>query len=607
MSQKEPRSFDAAEKDTIESRFQERKYMDSLMGGGLGEKDARSEKRREEAREYDEHLRLLKESDTDSHVFKTDLKDEDVFKDSVTEINPTQKEIDHISMQILKIDEQILKIENDYKNKDSAESDRLSTVVEKDLASKKALRDNKKSQRAKLIAQLQQENAEILPKTKDPAEAVLDTDNIAATQREHAEDEAKHADANIPSEAPNTPDDDNSNPDVDSPEGTTAIAPTPAGLEPVPEDPEKQKSWFNRHRNKLLAGAAASALFLSGIGLGFLLDDDKKDNQRNDIDENTEQPAEMEISMEQAPGAKQGGESSSDRVAKNLKFNQNFSSKNHSGNKVNAWGTERSLLVENAPNGELKGEARNEYIGNHDKITAANVEKLVNVRFQEMHGLDAAKFNSAWGQSEREKMKREYLSDSGHSLSEAGKKAHSIHLNILRSGKTLKMTAAEAADKYDLDVNSYIKEGKLKGGIDDTAYAIGNAHGDIYVTFDDDGNIEHAEQGECANEVFFIKGSFTPSNPTPNTPPPTTGTPPPPPPPSDEKGPTFGSEDNDHQYGNNGEIHENDGPEDQEEAGSGNPTNPAPVQTERPQAAPTPEAPAPTPTAPATGPVGPSQ
>ncbi len=287
--------------------------------------------------------------------------------------------------------------------------------------------------------------------------------------------------------------------------------------EPMPTNPTERSGWFRRNRNKLLAGAAVFAI---GLGSGWALvggKDNKKDTERGSTDK-AEQPV-----PKPAPNNKSQGD-----PTKNLKFSQNFSNKNHSGNKVNAWGTERSLLVENAPLGTLDGEARNEYIDNHDKITAANVEKLVNVRFQEMYGLDAAKFNSAWGQEKREEMKRKYLSDSGHSLSKSGQEAHALHLKEMRSGKIIKMTATEAASKYDLDVNSYIKEGKLKGGIDDLAYAKGKTHDEIYIMFDKNGNIEHAEIGNCGNEVFSIKGSFTPNNPTPNTPPPTTDTPPPP-------------------------------------------------------------------------------
>lgn len=359
--------------------------------------------------------------------------------------------------------------------------------------------------------------------------AILDPANVAELRDERARD-AEHDDdiAILPPVEPIPPTD---------PGEVVGGSGTSTGIiEPMPQDPAERPGWFKKHRAKLLATAAGIAI---GLGAGFALfggDKDNKDSQRDSSD-NTEQPAEMEIAMEQAPGTSLDGDSPQERIKKNLKFNQSFSDKNHSGNKVNAWGTERSLLVENAPNGELRGEALNEYIGNHDKITAKNVEKLVNVRFQEIHGLDAAKFNSAWGQSEREKMKREYLSDSGHSLSEAGKKAHEIHQNILRSGKTVKMTAAEAAKKYDLDVNSYIKEGKLKGGIDDVAYAAGATHSDIYVTFDKDGNIEHAEIGVCANEVFFVKGAITDiDNPTPETTPPTVEDPPEEDGPNDKKG-----------------------------------------------------------------------
>ncbi|MDO8335926.1 MAG: hypothetical protein Q7T74_04070 [Candidatus Saccharibacteria bacterium] len=333
------------------------------------------------------------------------------------------------------------------------------------------------------------------------------------------------------------------NPDeaIEKAETEAAAAEAKTAIAPVPTDPAEKKKWYKKYGKRILAGVAIGAAFAAG----WFAHSGNKDNHSH----GAEKPA----PMEKAPGFHKSDEKPGDKISRNLKFNQGNSAYNHRGNKVNTWGTERSLLVENAPNGELKGEALNEYIGNHDKITAANVEKLVNVRFQEMYGLDAAKFNSAWGQGEREKMKRKYLSDSGHSLSDAGQKAHDIHQNILRSGKTLKMTAAEAAEKYDLDVNSYMKEGKLKGGIDDTAYAIGNTHGEIYVTFDKDGNIKHAENGECANEAFFIKGSFTPENPTPNTPPPTTETPPPvtKTPPNEKKGKVYID---DHGPADNGDV-----------------------------------------------------
>lgn len=313
--------------------------------------------------------------------------------------------------------------------------------------------------------------------------------------------------------------------------------------------------------------------------------------------------AEHPVQMEQAPGVSQ-----SDTTSHSSEFAQHYSDKNHEGNKVNAFGGTERGIVEKADYGKLDGDYLNRYIDTHDRMTAHNVEKLVNARFQEKYGLDADKFNSDWGKHEREVMKHEYLSDSGHTLSEKGQRAHELHMKELEDGKVIKVTSEEAISKYGLSVNSFIKEGDLKGGIDDKAYAAGAIHDAVYILLDQDGKVKHAEIGNCGNEIF--RGSFTTVN-TPTTPggstPPTVDHPPKVPPETNTpKGPTFGADDKDHQYGNNGEIHGNDGPEEQQPAGPGNSTNPNPEQTPRPEPAPAPEAPAPTQDQPATGPVNPS-
>lgn len=74
-----------------------------------------------------------------------------------------------------------------------------------------------------------------------------------------------------------------------------------------------------------------------------------------------------------------------------------------------------------------------------------------------------------------------------------------------------------------------------------------------------------------------IPPHHNPPEDTPKKKPPTDQTPPTTPeekpPGHTPKGPTHGAEDNTHQHGNNSEIHGNDGPEDQQQAGSGNNTN----------------------------------
>lgn len=321
-------------------------------------------------------------------------------------------------------------------------------------------------------------------------EAILNPDNVAALRAELAEDESDDSEVTpiVPVD-PIPPTDPSEVVDGNETPGTDLVV-----REPMPADPAEREGWFRRNRTRIIAGVAIVA---AGAALSWatLSGNNNKDNQSSGSDEKTEQPG------------KKGGGASKNDVMKKVKFSQNFSDKNHAGNKVNAFGGTERGIVDKADFGTLSGDYLDRYLDTHDRMTAKNVEKLVNVRFQEKYGLDATKFNSSWGQQERESMKKEYLSDSGHSLSEAGQKAHMLHMNELRSGKTLKVTAAEAASKYGLDVNSWISEGKLKGGIDDKAYAAGSTHDAIYITFDDDGNIKHAEIGNCGNEVFSIEGS----------------------------------------------------------------------------------------------------
>lgn len=338
------------------------------------------------------------------------------------------------------------------------------------------LHENEQAQNPEDGSELSEEDAE----AEAARVAILDPENVAALRAELAEDDENPT-------APENPGNNGNEVDVNA-TGTDLVPYVP----PMPEKEDERQSWFRKHRNKLLGIAAAGAI-LVGAGASWLTLGG--DNKRSGSDEKTEQPG------------KKAGNAPKDDVMKKVKFSQNFSDKNHAENKVNAFGGTERGIVDKADFGTLSGDYLDRYLDTHDRMTAQNVEKLVNVRFQEKYGLDATKFNSSWGQQERESMKKEYLSDSGHSLSEAGQKAHKLHMNELRSGKTLKVTAAEAASKYGLDVNSWIKEGKLEGGIDDKAYAAGNTHDAIYITFDDDGNIKHAEIGNCGNEVFSIEGS----------------------------------------------------------------------------------------------------
>ena len=347
------------------------------------------------------------------------------------------------------------------------------------------LHENEQAQNPEDGSELSEEDAE----AEAARVAILDPENVAALRAELAEDESDDSEATpiVPVD-PIPPTDPNEVVNGNETPGTDLVL-----REPMPQNPAERQSWYQRNRERIMGGAALLAL--AGALAWASLTEGSRDSQRSGSDEKTEQPG------------KKAGNASKDDVMKKVKFSQNFSDKNHAENKVNAFGGTERGIVDKADFGTLSGDYLDRYLDTHDRMTAHNVEKLVNVRFQEKYGLDATKFNSSWGQQERESMKKEYLSNSGHSLSEAGQKAHKLHMNELRSGKTLKVTAAEAASKYGLDVNSWIKEGKLKGGIDDKAYAAGNTHDAIYITFDDDGNIKHAEIGNCGNEVFSIEGS----------------------------------------------------------------------------------------------------
>jgi hypothetical protein len=192
---------------------------------------------------------------------------------------------------------------------------------------------------------------------------------------------------------------------------------------------------------------------------------------------------------------------------------------NHKGNKVNSFGGTERGIVEKADYGTLHGDYLDRYTDTHDRMTAHNVEKLVNVRFQEMHGLDADFFNSPKGQHMREVMKHEYLSDSGHTLSEKGQHAQKLHMEEIQNGRVVKVTAQEAINKYGLSVNSFIDEGDLKGGIDDKAIAQGAIHDAVYLLLDKNDKVIHAEIGNCGNEIFKGNITTTPSIPgTPGTP-----------------------------------------------------------------------------------------
>ncbi len=310
----EPRDFDQLENDT--AKWQEEEYMKSLMGRGLNENDASSEKRREEAKAYDAHLRGLKDRDNDP-TFKIDLKDEDVFKDTVTEINPIQKKIDLLSQQIMEI-------ETSYKEKGSTDADRLSTVVEKDLESKKALRD-------KLLAELRQENDGLLEKS--PAvDPVIDQENVNQLIDELNEyDENKNGDSD---------DHENDSDDTITPlVPVDPIPPTDPGevigdgetpgtdivlREPMPQDPAERSGWFKRNRNKLLAGAVAFAI---GMGAGWGLfggDKDNKDNQRSGTDEKTEQKQNAQSSAEHDKFMSQFKVNESDDHEKNKTVSSGF-------------------------------------------------------------------------------------------------------------------------------------------------------------------------------------------------------------------------------------------------------------------------------------------
>ena len=121
-------------------------------------------------------------------------------------------------------------------------------------------------------------------------EAILDLANVAVLRREFAEDENENGNEGENPADPENPEngdvggnDDNGANGGNTP-GTDLIPYVP----PMPENEADRPGWFRRNRNRLVAGAAAAALFASGIGLGFLLD---KDDKKVGSDNNTEQPS----------------------------------------------------------------------------------------------------------------------------------------------------------------------------------------------------------------------------------------------------------------------------------------------------------------------------
>lgn len=171
-------------------------------------------------------------------------------------------------------------------------------------------------------------------------------------------------------------------------------------------------------------------------------------------------------------------------------------------------------------------------------------------------------------------------------------------------GKLLsKSEVSELMSKY-MFINHGTNEGKFKNSIDDTTYSAGefdyrpDLGDEIYKKTLGNGEIVYFKVNEkdaardCLNvQTLRLKGELTPpqgGTPTPGTP----GTPgedltldgdidgghkwpegEKTPTPDDKKGPAHGSDDGTRQYGNNGEIHENDGPEDQQTPSAGNNTN----------------------------------
>lgn len=282
----DPLGFRKLEEDT--KHFQEMKYMDSLMGPAVGGDDPRSQKRREEVMEYDEYLKNM-DATRDERLLGAELPHD--------KRNPLLRKIEFVSEQI--------------KNIRNNPGDVSAKIAMQDLASKEALRDQ-------LIAEYR----------KQYNQSPTDTEVLIYGPKTQEEEEASQAELNAPANS-NAPYDWAKDPEWPNDE-VTLIDPlvvrrtpggnAPAPVEEMPEDEAERRSWYRRNRNRLLAGVAGLALFVSGIGVGFLLDKDNKDNQRSGSPTKTEQPA------------KPNGENpAGDDFMKKFKVNEAFA---HSDNKT---------------------------------------------------------------------------------------------------------------------------------------------------------------------------------------------------------------------------------------------------------------------------------
>ena len=281
MSEKSPRSFDKIEKATI--KFQEERYMDSLMGKAVGGNDEQSNKRREEAKEYDAHLGNMDENrkQRDDETFNTEVPS--------SERDPLLRKIEFVS-------EQIEKIKNDTHNAKDA-------IVEKDLASKEALRKDlitkyknaygpmhgpKTLEQAVADGEVmhgpEDNNETILQEEQEPTEedpyrdAILDPENVAALRRELVEDDDQEDVEPIEVRLRNLPD------EVAEQRARGGNA---GPIEPIPEDEAERPSWYQRNRQRIMGGAALLAL--AGSLAWASLTEGNRDSDRSGSDEKTEQ------------------------------------------------------------------------------------------------------------------------------------------------------------------------------------------------------------------------------------------------------------------------------------------------------------------------------
>lgn len=393
------------------------------------------------------------------------------------------------------------------------------------------------------------------PKTKEEAarDAILDPANVAKLQAEL--DENAPASSNASYDWSKDPE--WNIPDEDAPanrgDEVTLIAPVVRGVSGdniptvvgnMPQDPAERQSWVRRHRRKLLGGVALLAAVGVGFVGGWFAHGNNKDNQRSGSVEKIEQPA------KQNPSG-----TSRDNFMKRFKVNEAFP---HPDNQTGP-GFEKGDSTKQA------SEQLKKNFDHHPTLLAEAV-----YAYQHGIGVDEARAHV----DEINKMAKSFTN--GDYLSTEGQKW------ATKLGKSIDNGSSRWVTRNEMINGIWYNSGIEENGNFDKFFinpnAGFNANKILRVTLGN-GKVIYLK-GNCENFLWKDTIESTPTSQGPVRFTPTTIneqtipiTPPSPKTGLTPKGPDFGSQDNSHQYGNNGEIHGNDAPEVHQNPGAGNNTN----------------------------------